>query len=167
MQFRPADIAKECKVSVGTVRNWCTDYAGFLSTGANPVDGDRKLSETDLEVCKYIAGLRQEGMSKPQIVLRLRETSFGTIETGKPTDKPVEAMQSQQTSLQSAQEAPQASTALVMALHDTIDALQRRVGVLEQRREPSYVTGIGIGFIAALLFVLVIVGLAVLYGGFR
>ena len=86
MQFRPADIAKECGVSVGTVRAWCGEFSEFLSAGANPSDGDRKLSERDLEVCRYIAQLRTEGMSKPQIALRLRETSFGTVE---PTEKPI------------------------------------------------------------------------------
>lgn len=166
MQFRPADIAKECKVSVGTVRNWCTDYADFLSTGANPVDGDRKLSETDLEVCKYIAGLRQEGMSKPQIVLRLRETSFGTIETGNPTDKPVEAIQSQQTSLQDAHSAPESTAVLSIQIFDAINMQNRKIEALERAGRDSVIV-FGIGFIAALLFVLVVVGLAVLYGGFR
>ena len=88
MQLRPADIAKECNVSVGTVRSWCTEFAEFLSAGANPPDGDRKLNEDDLKTCKDIAQLRKEGMSKAQIILRLRETT-----TQKPTEKPTEALQ--------------------------------------------------------------------------
>lgn len=101
MQFRPADIAKECNVSVGTIRSWCSEFSEFLSAGANPTDGERKLNEDDLDTCKRIAQLRKEGMSKAQIILRLRETAIQ-----KPTEKPTEALQVVK---ENPQETPQAA----------------------------------------------------------
>ena len=116
MQLRPADIAKECTVSVGTVRSWCTEFSEFLSAGANPTDGDRKLNEDDLKMCKRIAQLRKAGMSKAQIILRLRETAIE-----KSTEKPTEALQIVE---ESPQETPQAT---VVALDD----LDRRDAQIE------------------------------------
>ncbi len=168
MELRPADIAKECGVSVGTVRNWCTDYAEFLSPGANPNDGNRLLNERDLEICRYIASLRKEGMSKPQIILRLRETSFGHVDTEQPIVNPIEPLQSQQESLQ---EGLQSTQALLMVVQD----LQRQVGALQQARQedkqeerrPRFdiITAIGIGICIGLLFAAILIGLAWLYGG--
>ena len=160
MELRPADIAKECGVSVGTVRNWCADYAEFLSPGANPNDGNRLLNERDLEICRYIASLRKEGMSKPQIILRLRETSFGHVDTEQPIENPIEPLQSQQESLQEGLQSPQA---LVMV----VDSLQRRFDALEaaNRRRFDTVTVLGIGICIGLLFAVGMIVLAWLYGG--
>jgi transposase len=80
MNFRPVDVAKECEVSVNTIRKWCQDYGEFLTPGAKVEDAPRVLTEHDMEVLKYVSELRKEKLQKPQIVLRLRETSFGTIE---------------------------------------------------------------------------------------
>lgn len=164
MQFRPADIAKECNVSVGTVRNWCNEYAEFLSAGANPADGDRKLSDRDLEVCKYIAQLRKEGMSKPQIALRLRETSFGTIEPPEaPTEKPTEALQTLQTSLQTTVEPASAAQLPIVAL----DAINKRIDAIETASQAKTlqfgVSMFALGFIAACVLFLIIVVLISIY----
>ena len=148
MQFRPADIAKECAVSVGTVRAWCSEFSEFLSVGANPTDGERKLNEQDLEVCKYIAQLRTEGMSKPQIALRLRETV-----TQKPTEKPTEALQIVE---ESPQETPQAAVvasddldrrdAQIETLNRLIETqaeqLKEKQGIIEQLLERQRETNI-------------------------
>lgn len=164
MQFRPADIAKECNVSVGTVRAWCADFAAFLSAGANPADGDRKLSERDLEVCKYIAQLRKEGMSKPQIALRLGETSFGTVEPiESPTEKPTEALQVTQTSLQTTVAPTEAAVLSVVAL----EALQKRVdGIEANSRAKTLQFGVSmfaLGFCACALLFLILVYLVSIY----
>lgn len=164
MQFRPADIAKECNVSVGTVRSWCSEFSEFLGPGANPADGDRKLSDRDLEVCKYIAQLRQEGMSKPQIALRLRETSFGTIEPPEaPTEKPTEALQTLQTNLQTAVEPASAAQLPLMA----IDAINKRIDAIEATSQTKTlqfgVSMFALGFCAACLLFLLIVVLVSIY----
>ncbi len=162
MELRPADIAKECGVSVGTVRNWCAEYAEFLSSGANPSDGNRLLSERDLEICRYIARLRKEGMSKPQLILRLRETTFGHVDTELPITKPTE-------SLQSLQESHKDIPAVIMALQamqNDIEALKASSKVTATSRRDTVQVFV-LGFLAACgLFVLLLL-LAVLYGGFR
>ena len=179
--YSTKQAASKLQKSPNTLRNWSEQYGQFLSDSARPGhQPERLFTELDITKLRYVSLLRTEGMKEQQIIERMRETTFKDVEVLEPATEALQmatndssaldARKLQANSVQSsvaAQEAPQASTALVMALHDTIDTLQRRVVVLERRREPSYVTGIGIGFIAALLFVLVIVGLAVLYGGFR
>ena len=164
MHFRPVDVAKECNVSVGTVRAWCSDFALFLSDGANPSDGERKLSERDLEVCKYIAQLRKEGMSKPQIALRLSETSFGTVEpTEKPIEKPTEALQAPQTSLQTTPAHTEAAALSVVAL----EALQKRIDAIEATGKAKTlqfgVSMFALGFCAACLLFFILVYLVSIY----
>ncbi len=154
MELRPADIAKECGVSVGTVRNWCAEYAEFLSMGANPIDGNRLLNERDLEICRYIASLRKEGMSKPQIILRLRETTFGHVDTEQSIVKPIEAPQS-------LQESHQDTSSMIVALHamqTDIEALKASTQDARQSQRDGVVM-FGVGFIAALLFVLLLLAL--------
>lgn len=161
MELRPADIAKECGVSVGTVRNWCADYAEFLSPGANPSDGNRLLNERDLEICRYIARLRKESMSKPQIILRLRETSFGHVDIETPIVNPIEPLQGQQESLQEGlQQSPQAIVVALEAMQRQIDAIQE-----DRRTRIDTVTAIGLGLCMGLLFAAILIGLAWLYGG--
>ena len=155
MELRPADIAKECGVSVGTVRNWCADYAEFLSPGANPNDGNRLLNERDLEICRYIASLRKEGMSKPQIILRLRETSFGHVDTEQPIENPIEPVQSQQESLQ---EGLQSTQAIIMVVQE----LQRQIDGIQQSRRDN-VTWFALGFLVAGFLFLGMVLLSWLY----
>lgn len=148
MQLRPADIAKECAVSVGTVRSWCSEFSEFLSAGANPTDGERKLDEQDLEVCKRIAQLRKEGLSKPQIILRLRETAIE-----KPTEKPVEALQIVE---ESPQETPQSAVGaandldrrdiqietLNRLIETQAEQLKEKQGIIEQLLERQRETNI-------------------------
>lgn len=161
MQFRPVDIAKECNVSVGTVRSWCAEFSEFLSAGANPTEGERKLNEHDLEVCRYIAQLRTEGMSKPQIALRLRETSFGTIE--KPTEAPQNATEALQAPQKLIEAPPEAAALSVVA----IEALQKRIDAIEANsRAKTLQFGVSMfaaGFCAACVLFLIVVVLISIY----
>lgn len=164
MQFRPADIAKECGVSVGTVRSWCGEFGEFLSAGANPSEGERKLSEQDLEVCRYIAQLRTEGMSKPQIALRLRETSFGTVEpTEKPIEKATEALQQTPNAPEALQKPIEAAALPLVA----IEAINRRIDAIESTSRAKTlqfgVSMFALGFCAACLLFLLIVVLVSIY----
>ncbi len=171
MKLRPADVAKECRVSVGTVRNWCSDYAAMLSPGANPSDGNRVLNERDLEICRYVSTLRKEGMSKPQIILRLRETSFGHIDAEEPTDNSIVGLQS----LQESPQQPLESTALTVVPQDYLIALEHRFEAMEAAIKETKQTEhkllrdavflVLAGAVGALVIVLIIVVLmGLLYG---
>jgi DNA-binding transcriptional MerR regulator len=93
MNFRPADVAKQCGVSVNTIRQWCEDYGEFLSPGAKVKDTPRILTERDLQVLERVSELRKEKLQRPQIVLRLRETKFGTVEPAPSELQPSVALQ--------------------------------------------------------------------------
>ena len=79
VQMRTTEAAKECNVTLNTIRNWCKDYGAFLSPGATVASGQREFTPHDLEVLKYIALLRSEGMQKGAIVQRLGETTFPEV----------------------------------------------------------------------------------------
>ena len=155
--FAPHDLAGMFDVSVMTIRRWAEYHADHLSAGANPAPGQvRRFSWSDVETMRTIKAWRDSGLSVEAINVKLTEAN---AQSNTAVTMPVSVE-----SLPTAQEAPQASTALVMALHDTIDTLQRRVGALEQRREPSFVVGLGLGAIGMGILFLLLIGLAVLYG---
>jgi hypothetical protein len=70
------------------------------------------------------------------------------------------------------QDALDTDSAIGVALH-AIATMQHDMATLKQsvnegkQSQRDYMQGIAVGFIAALLFVVLLVGLAVLYGGFR
>lgn len=160
MKFRPADVAKECGVTVNTIRNWCRDYAGFLSSGAKTDSGNRELSEKDVEVFKYIAQLRKENMQKPQILLRLSEKSFGDIVPAESANIPA----NQPTNLQESPQQAIAALAVVEALQSALSpvlaaqqAQDARLEALESQRLRFDVV-----FIAVITFIAgLVVGLSV------
>ena len=163
MQYYTKDVAQTCNVTVNTVRNWCRDYGQFLDPGATVTTGNRFFSGRDLEVFKYIAALRAENMQKPAIAQRLSETTFAEIDNSEQDTDIVEAPRD----AQNAQEGPGSALAVRVTLDDLRSEFDAKLAVLQRSREPSFFVGFGAGFIAALLFVIVIVLLAVLYGGFR
>jgi hypothetical protein len=62
-------------LSPNTVRNWLSEYQEFFSPGANPPPGDRRvLSDIDLRVVAYIAGLRKITGNKTEVVSRLKDS---------------------------------------------------------------------------------------------
>jgi len=156
-------------VSVGTMRNWSDQYAGFLGETARPgYQPERRFADKDLTVLTYIKQLRAEGLQAEQIRERLAETTFQDVEilqqqTTTEADKP------QQNAIvsPSSQEAPHSTTALTVALLDLERRIDAKIEGLQRTKEPSYLTGIGIGFIAAGILFMLLVGLATLYGGFR
>ncbi len=163
MQYRTSDAATVCNVTVNTVRNWCKDYGAFLSPGASGEGGNRSFSGHDLEVFKYIAQLRSENMQKPAILQRLSETTFAEIDT---------PLNDTNLAIVDAPDTPDTTPASIVVL-DAISTLQRRFEALEssvnevKQSQRDGVLMFGVGFIAALLFVGLLVELAVLYGGFR
>lgn len=162
------EAAQTLGVSVGTMRNWSDQYAAFLSETARPGhQPERRFTDHDITILTYIKQLRGEGMQAEQIRERLAETTFteGEIiqqQTTIDDDKP---QQTPDTALKTSPEAPEASILAVQVL-DAINAQNRRIEALEHGRRDNVIM-LAVGFMLALLFVLVIIGLAVLWGGFR
>lgn len=154
MKLRPIDLARELDVSVGTIRNWTDEYAEFLSLGGRGEGGRREFEETDVQIIRYIAQLRNEKMLKPQIVERLHETSVGETET-LPTNlaqQPPDLPTNPQEILQ--------NTPQQLVVLDAIDTVMRRVERLERRQWDGVmlfalgvIAGAGI-FLLAYLFML-------------
>lgn len=157
MKFRPNDVAKEVGVTVNTVRNWCRDYAEFLSEGAQPGQGNRELNERDIEVFRYIAQLRKENMQQPQIVLRLRETSIGQI-------VPAPSVQEAAIEPASPQEGLQQLPAVIEAITLAVGPLAARVETLERNKRDTVIV-FAAGFLCACGLFLLILLLFVLFGG--
>ncbi len=159
VQYHTGDAAQACKVTLNTIRNWCRDYAGFLSPGAAVTSGSRVFTGRDMEVFKYIALLRAEGMQKGEIAQRLGETNFPEIDDS--IDASTDAVS---TAIQTAPDTPDSTPASIVLL-DAITTLQRDVAALKassQTQAPKqgeWFSGFGFGFIAALLFVLLLLAL--------
>ena len=162
MQYKPSDAAKLCNTSANTIRNWCRDYAAFLSPGASGVGGDRLLTERDISTLQYIAQLRAEKMQLPEITARLQEASIGDIETLVPSDP--------QTTFQVPSNPPeglqqtQGVIVAIESLRSEIEAIrQTRVQDMIARRDN--VTWFAIGFMVAGFIFLGMVLLSWLYSG--
>jgi DNA-binding transcriptional MerR regulator len=160
--FAPHDVAGMFNVSVMTVRRWADYHKQHLSDVANPPPGKaRAFTWADVEKFRQIKAWRDAGLSVEAINNRLSGTITEAV-TANVTDGSF-------TALQTAPSAPESMPASIVAL----DALQRRLEAVEtsvadsRNSQRDGVLMFGVGFIAALLFVVVIIGLAVLYGGFK
>jgi DNA-binding transcriptional MerR regulator len=160
--FAPHDVAGMLGISAMTVRRWADYHRAHFSEVANPTPGkSRAYTWADVEKFKQIKALRDSGLS----VEAINNTLSAPLPM--PVISPAQSLTI--VDVPDAPESPSANALIV----STIDALQRRMEALEQSRQAppanqrDYMQGIGVGFVAALLFMLVIVGLAVLYGGFR
>ena len=170
MQYKPSDAAKACNTSVNTIRNWCRDYAAFLSPGARGNGANRILTGKDLNTLKYIAQLRAENLQQASIAQRLQETSIGDVETlvtlQDPPISPSLLEERKELAPVAAQEGLQQAQGLVVAL----EAMQRQIDAIQQavqhadRRRFDTVTVLGIGICIGLLFAAILIGLAYLYG---
>ena len=170
MQYKPSDAAKACNTSVNTIRNWCRDYAVFLSPGARGNGANRILTDKDLNTLKYIAQLRAENLQQAAIAQRLQETSIGEVETlvalQDPSMGPPLPEEMKELAPMAAQEGLQQAQGLVVAL----EAMQRQIDAIQQavqhadRRRFDTVTVLGIGICIGLLFAAILIGLAYLYG---
>ena len=148
-----------------TVRRWADYHADHLSAGANPPSGIvRRFTWSDVETFRQIKAWRDAGLSVDVINLKLVERN-----TEATTNAPIGVYTagSQIEPLQ-----PDGTPAPIMAQSIDQAVLARLVRletVIEQGRhsQRDSTQSFALGFIAALLFMIVIVGLAVLYGGFR
>ena len=151
------DAAKACKVSLNTIRNWCRDYGIFLSPGASAKGEARAFTGRDIEVLKYVALLRSEGMQRDAIIQRLGETSFAEIETNEPSD---EGVNSTELASVGAQVEPGQSQAIIVA----VQAMQTQIEAIQAARRFDAVGFVGIGIIIGIAFCTLLIALASLYG---
>lgn len=158
MQTYTTDAAKACNVSLNTIRNWCRDYGAFLSPGASATGEARAFTGRDMEVLKYIALLRSEGMQKGAIVQRLGETTFSEIA---PDDTIEPAADSEELATQNAPESLQSTQAIIMV----VESLRSEVKAIQEARRFDAVGLVGLGIVIGLVFATMFIALASLYGG--
>jgi DNA-binding transcriptional MerR regulator len=160
-------------VSVGTMRNWSDQYADYLSETARPGHlPERRFTEHDITILTYVKQLRGEGMQAEQIRTRLDETEFIEGEIIQ-QQAPTEANKHQQpTAALTAQTSPDVTTAppaVIVALDDLqrrFEALERSIESIKQERR-HVIYQMALGFLTACGLFLILLLLAVLYGGFR
>lgn len=64
MNYTTDHVAKLYSITTETVRNWCKEYAMYLSANANPgARRQRAFTEEDMKVFSFIAEMRQQGAS--------------------------------------------------------------------------------------------------------
>jgi DNA-binding transcriptional MerR regulator len=156
VQYHTGDAAQACKVTLNTVRNWCRDYAAFLSPGASVTSGARVFNGRDMEVFKYIALLRAEGMQKGAIVQRLGETTFAEIDATQ-EDTAIASVDAQDA--RDGSFAPIVGQDYLMSIERRFEAMQASVDEVKRTPGTSQRDGVimfGVGFIAALVFVVLL-----------
>lgn len=146
-----------------TLRRWCAAHASYLSPLANPPERGtaRRFTGKDIEVLKHVQSLRAHGLTEAKINEQLRTLTFAEIDnseqnvdTEPTTDLPVQ------------QETSHNALALRVALDDLEKRFDAKFAALERNRRDAFVM-FGAGFLAAGVLFLLLIGLAVLYGGFR
>lgn len=70
-RYTPAQAAKILDVHANTVRAWCTEFADVLSDDAT--GRPRLLRDSDIATLQVAAAMRSEGISVPDVLVRLRE----------------------------------------------------------------------------------------------
>jgi DNA-binding transcriptional MerR regulator len=78
---RPSEVAARLGVSVSTLRRWAQQFAVFLSSTAQPSDGDehrhRRYADEDLATLITVKGLLAEGYAYDQVRRRLQALRVG------------------------------------------------------------------------------------------
>lgn len=160
----PTAITEQLQITPITLRRWCDYHRTYLSPLANPGPGQaRRFTGRDLDVLKHVRSLRDQGMTTQIINDQLVTLTFPEID-----EQPlVDALPDDQQNDHVTGVIPAQQGAIQPYAAQDILSIERRIERLESSREPAFFMGLGIGFIAALLFVIVILGIALLWGGFR
>ena len=163
--FTPHEAATAVGVGVQSIRRWCEWHAIHLSDSASPGPGiPRRLTRRDVEVLKAVKDLRYQGLQTEAINDRLYSMVFPEIDSQVDSAVTIPITPTPDTN---ALDAQHSTPALTVALFDLERRIDAKLEAIQRSREPSYFVGVGIGFIAALLFMVAIIMLASLYGGFR
>ena|SRR6476661_8944325 len=159
----PHQTAEMLGITPVTLRRWCEYHAAHLSPGANPLAGKaRRFTGKDIEVLKHVRSLRDRGLTTGDINEQLQTLTFAEIDTSEQDDTAVALAQT-------AQEAQ----GLTPAMHVALDDLRMQIRAIQQtnqatgKHQRDYVQGIALGALGMGVLVMILIGLAVLYGGFR
>lgn len=149
----PAQVAAVLGVHVNTVRAWCSEFADVLSPGARR--RPRVLSPGDVAVMQLVQTLRAEGLSRSEVLDRLRQTPTAELQQpyidaapAMPTDSPTETSTAPLAPL----DVPALLTALVdsrtEAQAETLRSVDARLQRLEAQR--TLWIGVAVGLLAGL-----------------
>lgn len=161
---QPHETASILGITPATLRRWAEYHKAYLSPDTQPSSGQpRRFTNRDIEILKHCKHLRDQGLTVASINDQLADLTFPEIDANQEIDQAHDDQPDDQVTAVTAP--PQAPLATLDAY--AIEAILTRVAAVERAREPALIIGFGLGFIGALLLVLLIIGLAVLYGGFR
>lgn len=156
----PHDTAHRLGITPATLRRWCEYHAAHLSPGVQPLPGQaRRFTGHDIEVLLYCKQLRAQGLTVASINEQLPGLTFAEIDAIQEDTAiaSVDASDARDGAL-----APIVGQDYLMSIERRFEALQasmdevKRVPVASPR---DGITMFGFGFIAALLFVLLLLAL--------
>jgi len=99
------------------LRRWAEYHKDYLSPGANPLAGvTRRFTSRDVEILKYIAELRSQGLTVGGINVRLATLTFPDIEENEQNSDLVPEADTTEIALSTKQEGLQSTQAIVVAL---------------------------------------------------
>ena len=115
-------------VKPGTLRRWSDYHSNSLSPGANPLAGQaRRFTYRDVEILKYVAELRLQGLTVGGINARLADLTFPEVEEN---EFPEQVDDSTELASVSAQEGLDTTPAPIVA-PEYLLAIERRFEALE------------------------------------
>lgn len=160
--YTVAQAAALAGVSPSSVRNWCGQFAGHLSSGASPAPGqERLLSPADVAILQQIAQWRSQRQGYDLIAQQLAALPTNDLQPYvdvEPVEEPIEEPAPLQPApLQPTNEAITA-LALVAAIDSRYSRLETRIEELEHK-QVSRVTSLGWGVIIGLSLALVVFAL--------
>lgn len=163
--FAPHDVAGMFGVSVMTVRRWAEYHKAHLSDVANPPPGEpRQFTWADVEKFRQIKAWRDEGLTVEAIKNRLSGTITEAITPTVMANSTSEAIEAPQNEPESQQGAilPLQAIEHYQAIETRLALLERSAQTTEQARQEDRrllrdgLTMFALGFIAALLFVILL-----------
>jgi DNA-binding transcriptional MerR regulator len=158
----PAGAADLVGVEVYTIRRWCDWHKVHLSPGASPAAGAlRRLIMRDVEVLRAVRDLRAQGLTTTTINEQLENMAFPEVSTDPPINTELAPPASQET-----QGNAPALIVVVDDLQTQMRALQQAIVEHKQSQRDTLQTFV-LGFLTACGLFLILLLLAVLYGGFR
>ena len=162
---QPHETASLLGLTPATLRRWCEYHKDYLSPDTQPSAGQsRRFTNRDIEVLRHCKHLRAQGLTVTSINEQLAGLTFPEVDTD---EQDTSAPPGEAITAPPAQQDGQGAALALQPSYTAIERVEARLDRLERSREPALIIGIGIGFIGALLFVIVILIVAVLYGGFR
>jgi len=157
-RYTVAQAAALAGVSPSSVRNWCAQFAQYLSSGASPAPGEeRLLTGADVAILQQVAQWRAQRQGYDAILQQLADLSTEDLQPYievAPTLEPAP--------LQPATNEILTAVTLIEAIDARYSRIEARLIEVE-RRQVSGLTSLGWGIIIGLLIALVVFALILLY----